>query len=252
VPRGLVCLLSALHDRRATIDDILQAARVCRVARVMRPYLWAPSLPTARKVSSKFTKRGVLELGLVRDLLSFGLNICAVPPKGVWMNATTFPFPAPSPTTESGPADVTEPTFWRKSGWTARVIKNEDDDGWAVEMKRIGDSEPALVGPWTMGRDKKNPKPLNPKDFATLVKTAQEVLDRAQQHARAMRHKSVTLHLSDGRVLRVDLDIAADEDDPHAIASCFDVATGDELRRRRVELPFVLTTKTAMTLFPTG
>ena len=159
---------------------------------------------------------------------------------------------AQTPTIDAAPTDVAEPTFWRKSGWTARVIKNEDDDGWAVEMQRIGDSEPALVGPWTMGRDKKNPKPLNPKDFATLVKTANEVLERAQQHARAMRHKSVTLHQPDGRALRVDLDIAADEDDPHAVASCFDIATGEELSRRRVELPFVLTTKTAVTLIPAG
>jgi hypothetical protein len=25
--------------------------------------------------------------------------------------------------------EVMEPTFWRKNGWTARVIKNEEDDG---------------------------------------------------------------------------------------------------------------------------
>ncbi len=53
--------------------------------------------------------------------------------------------------------EVMEPGLWKKSGWIARVIKNPDDDGWAVEMTRIGDDEPALVGPWTMGRDKKNP-----------------------------------------------------------------------------------------------
>jgi hypothetical protein len=28
--------------------------------------------------------------------------------------------------------DIMEPTLWRRNGWTARVIKNEDDDGWAV------------------------------------------------------------------------------------------------------------------------
>lgn len=60
----------------------------------------------------------------------------------------------------------------------------------------------------------------------------------------------MTLHLPDGQVLRVDLDIAADEDDPHAIASVFYVASDEELRRLRVELPFVLTTKSAMTLIP--
>jgi predicted transcriptional regulator of viral defense system len=36
-------LRAALHDRRATVDDILGAASVCRVANVMRPYLEALS-----------------------------------------------------------------------------------------------------------------------------------------------------------------------------------------------------------------
>ena len=58
-------------------------------------------------------------------------------------------------------AAVKEPRLWRDNGWTARVIKNEDDDGWAVAMLMDGEPEPALVGPWTMGRDKKNPKPLD-------------------------------------------------------------------------------------------
>jgi hypothetical protein len=81
--------------------------------------------------------------------------------------------------------EVMEPGLWKKNGWIARVIKNPDDDGWAVEMTRIGDDEPALVGPWTMGRDKKNPKPLDQPAFLTLVKTASEVLRRHEQSARA-------------------------------------------------------------------
>src|SRR5512144_3248543 len=87
--------------------------------------------------------------------------------------------------------DVMEPRHWIKSGWIARVIKNEDDDGWAVEMTRQGDSEPALVGPWTMGRDKKNPKPLDQSAFTTLIKTASEVLRRHEQAARARLHKDL-------------------------------------------------------------
>ena len=31
-------------------------------------------------------------------------------------------------------APVQEPRLWQGNGWTARVIKNEDDDGWAVAM----------------------------------------------------------------------------------------------------------------------
>ena len=70
------------------------------------------------------------------------------------------------------------PRLMVDDGWTAKVVKNDSDDGWAVEMYKDGQSEPALVGPWTMGRDKKNPKPLDPNAFHTLVKTATEVLAR--------------------------------------------------------------------------
>ena len=35
-------------------------------------------------------------------------------------------------------------------------------------MIKDGEPEPALVGPWTMGRDKKNPKPLDGFAFSTL------------------------------------------------------------------------------------
>ncbi len=65
---------------------------------------------------------------------------------------------------------IKQDRLWADNGWTARVIKNEDDDGWAVAMTRDGEAEPALVGPWTMGRDKKNPKPLDTSAFNTLVK----------------------------------------------------------------------------------
>ena len=50
---------------------------------------------------------------------------------------------------------IQEARTWTGDGWTAQVIKNEDDDGWAVAMTQDGQAEPALVGPWTMGRDKK-------------------------------------------------------------------------------------------------
>ena len=40
-----------------------------------------------------------------------------------------------------------QPRLWRDNGWTARVVKNNDDEGWAVEMVKQGEAEPALVGP---------------------------------------------------------------------------------------------------------
>ena len=39
-----------------------------------------------------------------------------------------------------------EDRLWIDNGWTARVVKNEDDEGWAVEMVKDGEPEPALVG----------------------------------------------------------------------------------------------------------
>lgn len=92
---------------------------------------------------------------------------------------------------KSGPDPLKEARLWRDEGWTARVVKNEDDDGWAVEMTKDGEQEPALVGPWTMGRDKKKPKPLDATAFSTLVKTAHEVRRRHEQHLHALLHKKV-------------------------------------------------------------
>src|SRR3954470_3229303 len=101
---------------------------------------------------------------------------------------------------------VQEARLWQDDGWTARVIKNEDDEGWAVAMMKEGEAEPALVGPWTMGRDKKNPKPLDSSAFSTLVKTASEVLRRHEQQLHAILHKSVNVTTRSGAV-NVTLDI---------------------------------------------
>ena len=110
---------------------------------------------------------------------------------------------------------IREPRLWRDNGWTARVIKNEDDDGWAVSMTPDGQVEPALVGPWTMGRDKKNPKPLDTAAFHTLVKTAAEVVRRHEQHLHATLHREIEIAHAGGRAL-VTLDIEPDEDNPSA------------------------------------
>jgi hypothetical protein len=149
-------------------------------------------------------------------------------------------------------SDVLEERLWKKAGWIARVIKNEDDDGWAVEMTRAGDSEPALVGPWTMGRDKKNPKPLDASAFSTLVKTAREVLLRHEQAARALLHKSRTITDDHERRVRVDLDIVPDEDDPHAILAAFDADTVELIASCRVSATFKLTEASAQRFVRTG
>lgn len=133
---------------------------------------------------------------------------------------------------ESTEALVQEARLWQDDGWTARVIKNEDGDGWAVAMYRDGQAEPALVGPWTMGRDKVNPKPLDTPAFQTLVKTAREVLRRHEQQLHAQLHREVVVSLGDETVT-VALDIVPDDDSPDAILSAVD-ALGNELARIRV------------------
>jgi hypothetical protein len=154
--------------------------------------------------------------------------------------------------TEQDNPIVQEPRLWSDERWTARVIKNEDDDGWAVEMTRVGDAEPALVSPWTMGRDKKNPKPLDHAAFHTLKKTVVEVLRRHEQATRARLHRTFSYTSDDGRRVRLDLDIAQDEDDPHAILAAFAEQTGELLRSGRVSAAFKLTTSTAQRFVKTG
>ena len=129
--------------------------------------------------------------------------------------------------TEDTPDPIHEDRVWSDERWTARVIKNEDDDGWAVAMFLQGQSEPALVGPWTMGRDKKNPKPLDAAAFNTLVKTASEFIRRSEQQRHAELNKSVNVTV-DGRRVRVALAIVPDEEGATATLRATD-EYGDEL-----------------------
>jgi len=149
----------------------------------------------------------------------------------------------PSDDAETGDAEERDLKVWSADGWTARVIKNEDDDGWAVSMTADGASEPSLVGPWTMGRDKKNPKPLDVSSFAVLLRGANEILARHEQQRRAQLHRSVTAESSEGR-RRLDLDIVADEEDPHAILTVFDRSDA-VVSRTRVAASFKLTSESA-------
>ncbi len=147
--------------------------------------------------------------------------------------------------------EIMEPTLWKKAGWIARIIRG-DGDGWSVEMTRIGDDEPSLVGPWTMGRDKVNPKPLGPTDFAALVKGANDVVRRHDAAARERLHRTISFVNDDGHRVRADLDIVPDDDDPHAILSVINETTSEELRRARVAPTFKLSATTAQRFVKTG
>jgi hypothetical protein len=163
----------------------------------------------------------------------------------IWSPMSTDPTSPHSTSTSNPPADdgIQQPRLWRQGDWTAQVIKNEDDEGWAVAMTLAGHAEPALVGPWTMGRDKKNPKPLDANAFRTLVKTAAEVLRRHEQQRDAQLHKRVTLNLPEGSVT-VLLDITPDEFDPYATLSARN-AFDEELASVRVAPNFRLTSGSA-------
>ena len=141
-------------------------------------------------------------------------------------------------------APVQEPRLWQGNGWTARVIKNDDDDGWAVAMYKEGESEPALVGPWTMGRDKKNPKPLDTNAFNTLIKTASEVIRRHEQHRHAILHKHTPVWGPDGE-LKITLDIVPDEEHPYALLAATD-QMGEQVAQVRVDAGFKLSPSSAL------
>ncbi|MDP2270624.1 MAG: hypothetical protein Q8N23_13385 [Archangium sp.] len=129
-------------------------------------------------------------------------------------------------------AEIKEPTLWRRNGWTARVIPNEGDEGWAVEIRKDGLSEPALISPWVMGRDKKNPKPFDEPAFATFVKTASEVLDRsARQRDQALKKR---LDIAwDGRWYGITLELVPDEYEPYGVLCATDDA-GEIVAKHRV------------------
>ena len=152
--------------------------------------------------------------------------------------------------TENTPEPIHQDRVWSDERWTARVIKNEDDDGWAVAMTLHSESEPALVGPWTMGRDKKNPKPLDVSAFHTLVKTASEVLRRHEQQLHAQLNRNVTVTAA-GRRMTVALTIVPDEDGATASLVAAD-EFGAELGRAAVSPAFKLNASSAVAWAESG
>ncbi len=139
----------------------------------------------------------------------------------------------------STPDEIMEPTLWKKNGWTARVIKNDDDDGWAVEIRKEGIPEPVLVSPWVMGRDKKNPKPFDGPAFATFVKTASEVLDRSTTQRDAALKKKLSIAW-EGRWYEVSFELVPDEYEPHSFLSAVDDA-GQIVAKHSVPTTFKFT-----------
>lgn len=117
-------------------------------------------------------------------------------------------------------------------------------------MIKDGEPEPALIGPWTMGRDKKNPKPLDGSAFITLVKTATEFVRRHEQQLHATLHQSVEVSTASARVT-VCLDIMPDDDNPSATLSAQDEA-GELLAQVRVVPSFQLKRSSAVAWVESG
>lgn len=151
---------------------------------------------------------------------------------------------------EETPEPIHQDRVWSDERWTARVIKNEDDDGWAVAMTLHTESEPALVGPWTMGRDKKNPKPLDVSAFNTLVKTASEIIRRHEQQLYAQLNRNVTVSAG-GRRVRVALSIVPDDEGATASLLAAD-DFGDELGQVGVSPTFKLNASSALAWIESG
>jgi hypothetical protein len=145
--------------------------------------------------------------------------------------------------TDEADDNIQQARLWGDGQWTARVINNDDDDGWAVAMYLDGQSEPALVGPWTMGRDKKNPKPLDTSAFNTLVKTAKEVIRRSEQQLHAQLNKNVSITVQ-GERLRIAMAIVPDEEGATATLTATD-ALDQELACVPVPPTFKLNVDTA-------
>ena len=133
---------------------------------------------------------------------------------------------------------------WSDLGWTAEIVEDEDGGGWALAMTVDGTEDHVIVVPWVMGRNKKDPKPLNESDFRTQVKAANDFLTRTQNQLRRAHRVSVDLADLDGDYVRVVFDMVFDpaggEEEPEGLLVATD-RNGEELARETVPAGLKLT-----------
>lgn len=149
--------------------------------------------------------------------------------------------PVAAPVLVEAVAGLRDARQWSDDGWTARVVKSDDAEGWTVEMRRDGESEPALVQPWRMAGD--SPEPLGASAFSALLRQASAILQRQTAQRQAHLHKQLTVRAGDAQ-WDVSLDIVPDEYDPHALLEAFD-ESGESAARQRVRADFKLTAAAA-------
>lgn len=133
---------------------------------------------------------------------------------------------------------------WKDRGWIARIIKREDGDGWAVTMTREGDSEPAFMGPWTMGRNKVDPKPMSQHAFNTWVKSATEFLARSKYQIKTADRNVFTIYTEDNEKLSVAFDIDRGDYESEGVLTACDTF-GNEIARCSTDPRFKLTIDSA-------
>ena len=94
-----------------------------------------------------------------------------------------------------------------------------------------------------MGRDKKNPTPLDAPAFYTWVKTAAEVVRRHEQQLHAQLHKVLRVGVGTEALL-INLDITPDDDAPYAVLTATDMQ-GEPRAQVRVAASFKLSQASA-------
>ena len=156
----------------------------------------------------------------------------------------------PSLRTQASPARLGDGRQWSEGGWTASVVRNQDGDGWAVQVRRDAESEPVLLASWATERDGPEPKPLDQAAFNALVRAAAGTLERQVQQLHASLHKRVALSLGGSR-WEVTLDVVPDEYEPHALLAAID-GGGERVAHERVLPDFKLTTASAQAWIEAG
>ena len=151
---------------------------------------------------------------------------------------------------EPAPARLGDGRQWSEGVWTAAVIRNLDDDGWLVQVRRNGEAEPVLLAPWAAERDASEPKPLDQAAFNALVRTAADTLERQVQQLHASLRKRVVLNLGGSR-WEVTLDVVPDEYEPHALLAAVDDG-GERVAQERVLPDFKLTSASAQAWIEAG
>ena len=134
---------------------------------------------------------------------------------------------------------VHEDGLWQEQGWTVRIVRGEDGDGWLAEMTLDGEQDPTLTTPWPADEERQQARALHASAFNTLIKNAREFRERNQRQLRAMLHRRLNLHALE-REWVLTLDIVPDEYEPHAILAAID-DHGVTVARLRVEAEFRLT-----------